>query len=134
MIASSEAIFSTTSAQWLCSMTHAPDPRPWVFTATLLVRCAIVAGQITLSRCTFLPYTKVAEAGSGSNRPESDMSYSTYTVTVTPKLETWNNKQYTVEMEAKSRADAIKQAREQYKENAQDFGQTAATYTAKKND
>ena len=60
------------------------------------------------------------------------MAHSTYTVTVTPKLETWNNKQYTVEVYAKDRAAAIKQAREQYKEVAQDFGQTSATYTAKK--
>ena len=60
------------------------------------------------------------------------MSYSTYTVTVTPKLETWNNKAYTVEIYAKDRASAIKQVREQYKANAQDFGQTAAIYTAKK--
>jgi hypothetical protein len=62
------------------------------------------------------------------------MAYTYYTVTVTPKLETWNCKPYQTRCYAKSREAAIKQARAEYKENHQDHGQRPATYRATKED
>ena len=60
------------------------------------------------------------------------MAYARFEVTVTPKMETWNNKQYTVTIYARDGAQAVKQARAQYKANEQDFGQLPATYKVKK--
>ena len=60
------------------------------------------------------------------------MAYSYYNVTVTPKQQNWNCKEYTVRVYAKDRAAAIKQARAEYKENNQDFGQLPATYKVSK--
>jgi len=60
------------------------------------------------------------------------MAYARYEVTVTPKMETWNNKQYTVTIYARDGAQAVKQARAQYKANEQDFGQLPATYKVRK--
>jgi len=54
-----------------------------------------------------------------------------FTVAVSPKVETWSNKPYTVTLQARDRAAAIKAARAEYFENAQAFGQSAATYTAR---
>jgi hypothetical protein len=62
------------------------------------------------------------------------MAFTYYTVTVTPKLETWNCKPYATRCYAKSRESAIKQARAEYKENYQDHGQCPATYRATKED
>lgn len=62
------------------------------------------------------------------------MAFSYYTVTVTPKQETWNNKQYTTKCYARSREEAIKQARAEYKRENQDYGQTSATYRCSKDE
>jgi hypothetical protein len=62
------------------------------------------------------------------------MPYSYYTVTVTPKAESWNCREYTTRVYAKDRASAIKEARAEYKANNQDFGQASATFKASKED
>ena len=62
------------------------------------------------------------------------MPYSYYTVTVTPKAESWNCREYKARVYAKDRAAAIKEARAEYKSNNQDFGQTAATFKASRDE
>lgn len=65
-------------------------------------------------------------------KPQAARSLRSYSVTVTPKLEvhvgTWCSGEYTREVMAYNRNDAIKQAREEFSENQ--FGNTA-TYRAK---
>jgi hypothetical protein len=68
----------------------------------------------------------------GLKRTEgNEMNYATYTVTVTPTIPTWQLKEYTVEVYAKDRAKAIKQAREEFRASWQDWGHGPATYRAK---
>jgi hypothetical protein len=60
------------------------------------------------------------------------MAYRTYTVTCTPPLTgaAWNDREYQVEVFAKSAADAVKKARSDYRDENGRFA-PAYTYRAK---
>lgn len=56
----------------------------------------------------------------------------TYTVTVTPKFPGWNNKPFTVEVEAASKSEANKRARRDLETQGYIFTHSdAATFSAK---
>ena len=54
----------------------------------------------------------------------------TYAVTVTPGVESWNVKEYTVEIDARDRNEAIRRAREQYDETVGVRNNGGARYRA----
>lgn len=53
------------------------------------------------------------------------IQFRSYVVTVTPKIETWFQKAYTVEVVAKDANDAVKKARQEYNDNANYQGDKA---------
>jgi hypothetical protein len=54
-----------------------------------------------------------------------------FIVTISPTIPTWQNKEYFACFYAKDRADAIKQARADYRAAWQDWGQAPAKYAAR---